>query len=342
MATTMTTENICINAAAFNPSKHIRYTKPKVNKSGGKSVGILNSATNKQLMLSTPLMLTWGVQKFIDEKTGKESYDMALQFPSSDYATEQTSAFLKAIEAFEAKIKQSAVENSKEWLNKAKMSEEVVDALFHPMLKYPKDKNTQEPDYTRSPTLKVKLDFYDEQFNCEIYDLKQKMLFPLPESMVSPSELIVKGSNVATVIKCGGLWFANGKFGCTWKLEQAVVKPRSSFKGQCLINLSSEDTERLQAQQIDDEEETETALVLAEDSDVEEETAPVQQATPVQQAAPVQQVAQAQAQAQAQAPAPVPAVAVAVAVAQDETSSTPVVVKKKVIRRKKENEAEAQ
>lgn len=329
MATTMTTENICINAAAFNPAKHIRYTKPKVNKSGGKSVGILNSATNKQLMLSTPLMLTWGVQKFVDEKTGKESYDMALQFPNSDYATEQTSAFLKNIEAFEAKIKQSAVENSKDWLNKAKMSEEVVDALFHPMLKYPKDKNTQEPDYTRPPSLKVKLDFYDEQFNCEIYDLKQKMLFPLPESTASPSELIVKASNVATVIVCGGLWFANGKFGCTWKLDQAVVKPRLSHKGRCLINLSSEDTERLQSQQLADEEVTETALVLAEDSDVEEETDPVHAPAPV---AAVAQAPVAAAQvAQVQAPAQ-----------QDETSSAPVVVKKKVIRRKKENEVEAQ
>ena len=56
MATTQNTENFCINAVAFNPSKDVRYTKPKINKSGGKSVGILNSTTNKQLMLSTPLI----------------------------------------------------------------------------------------------------------------------------------------------------------------------------------------------------------------------------------------------------------------------------------------------
>lgn len=317
MATTMHTENFCISAAAFNPLKDVRYTKPKINKSGGKSVGILNSSTNKQLMLSTPLMLTWGVNKFTDEKTGRESYDMALQFPSSDYATEQCSAFLKSIEAFEAEIKKNAVENSKEWLNKSKMSEEVIDALFHPMLKYPKDKNTQEPDYTRSPTLKVKLDYYDQHFNCEIYDLKQKLMFPSTTDIESnPIELIAKGTNVATVIKCGGLWFANGKFGCTWKLEQAVVKPRSSFKGRCLINLSCEDSQRLQSQPDDNDIEEETCLELAEDSDVEEENVsgshiePVQVEERVVDSKPVQQL---------------------------ETTST---TKKKVIRRKKEVEAQ--
>ena len=314
MATTQNTDNFCISAAAFNPSKDVRYTKPKINKSGGKSVGILNSTTNKQLMLSTPLMLTWGVNKFVDEVTGRVSYDMALQFPSSDYANEQTTAFLESMKSFEAKIKQNAVENSKEWLNKTKMSEEVVDALFHPMLKYPKDKNTEEPDYTRSPTLKVKLDYYDQEFNCEIYDLQQKMLFPsTTDTDTSPSDLIAKGSNVATVIKCGGLWFANGKFGCTWKLEQAVVKPRSSFKGRCLINLSSEDTQRLQSQP-DDEPEEETGLELAEDSDADEETQEVV-LVPVATLEPEP------------VPEPTPLTQV----------STP---KKKVIRRKKEVEAQ--
>lgn len=313
MATTSNTENFCISATAFNPVKDVRYTKPKINKSGGKSVGILNSSTNKQLMLSTPLMLTWGVNKFVDDITGKVSYDMSLQFPSSDYANDQTTAFLENIKSFEDKIKQNAVENSKEWLNKTKMSDEVVDALFHPMLKYPKDKNTQEPDYTRTPTLKVKLDYYEQAFNCEIYDLQQKMLFPsATDTETSPCELIAKGSNVATVIKCGGLWFANGKFGCTWKLEQAVVKPRSSFKGRCLINLSNEDTQRLQSQPDDEpEEEEETSLELAEDSDIEEEVTQVA-SVPVVTPEPVPEITPTQV-------------------------SSP---KKKVVRRKKESDAQ--
>jgi len=287
MASTQNTENFCINATSFSPGEDVRYTKPRVNKSGGKSVGILNSNTNKQLMLSTPLMLTWGVNEFVDEKTGRRSYDMALQFPGGDYATEQTNQFLEAILEFQAKIKRDAVSNSKEWLNKAKMSDEVVDALFHPMLKYPKDKNTDEPDFTRSPTLKIKLDYWDNSFSCEIYDLNQKLIFPSPDNTgLGPLDLIPKATTVALVIKCGGLWFANGKFGCTWKLEQAVVKPRTSYKGRCLINLSSEDTQRLQAQKEEEDDENVGGVDMAEDSDEEEAAAPAAEPEPVVETKP--------------------------------------------------------
>ena len=282
MASTQNTESVYINATSFVPDEDVNYTKTRINKSGGKSVGILNSATNKQLMLCTPLMLTWGVNEFVDEKTGRHSYDMALQFPSGDYATQETNQFLDNIINFQAKLKQDAVKNSKEWLNKSKMSEEVIDALFHPMLKYPKDKNTQEPDYTRAPTLKVKLDYWDNAFTCEIYDLDQKQIFPnLDNTGIGPIDLIPKATTVALVIKCGGLWFANGKFGCTWKLEQAVVKPRVSHKGRCLINLSTEDTKRLQAQKEEEVDDNVKGIDLAEDSDEEvNDTPPVVEAKP--------------------------------------------------------------
>ena len=240
--------NLIVNAAAFKPSKDFKYIKPKINKSGGKSVGILNTNSNKALYLSTPIMLTWGVQEFVDDQTGRKSYDMSLQFPKEEYENEQTKQFLKSMVEFQDKLKADAIVNSKEWLNKPKMSAEVVDALFHPMLRYPKEPNTGEPDLSRAPTLRVKLDYWDEAFNCEIYDMQQQPLFPTTEGDVSPMDLIPKATNVALVIRCGGLWFANGKCGCTWKLVQAIVKPRASLKGRCLIQLSPEDQEKLGGQ----------------------------------------------------------------------------------------------
>ena len=56
------------------------------------------------------------------------------------------------MQAFEDAIKAEAVKNSKDWFGKASMSPEVVDALWTPMLKYPKNKETGEPDYDRAPT----------------------------------------------------------------------------------------------------------------------------------------------------------------------------------------------
>lgn len=259
-----------VNATEFDSTRHVGYSKPKVNASGGKSVNIVNPETQQVLNISTPLVLTWGVSEFVDDKTGKRTYDMALQFPKSEYGTPATERFLAGVKAMEAKIKADAVNNSKEWFNKQKMSPEVIDALFHPMLRYPKDQNTGEPDLERAPTLKVKLNYWDGAFdNTEIYDMNQHMLFGpgKQDPGKGPIELIPKATNVAVVMRCGGLWFANGKFGCTWRLVQAVVKPRPTLAGRCHIQLDTEDRERLAAQGDDDEDAPLATPTVADDSD---------------------------------------------------------------------------
>ena len=153
-------------------------TKPKVNASGGKSIGILNNESKKGLYISTPLMLTWGVNDYTDDKSGRKTYDMSLQFQKEEYNTPQIDAFLKNMIAFENKIKEDAVKNCKEWMNKAKMSTEVVDALWTPMVKYPKDPNTGEQDLTRAPTLRIKIPMWDGDWKVELYDMEQKQIFP--------------------------------------------------------------------------------------------------------------------------------------------------------------------
>lgn len=245
-----------INGLTFNASTDYLYTKPKVNASGGKSIGIINKASMKGLYLSSPLMLTWGVNENVDEKTGVKSYDMALQFPKEEYTNDNAEAFLKNLKAFENKIKEDAIANCKDWFNKQKMSTEVVDALWTPMLKYPKDPTTKEFDYDRPPTLRIKLNTWDGVFKCELYDMEQQQIFP-NDSGLLPPDLIMKATNVATVIQCGGLWFASGKFGVTWRLIQAVVKPKESLQGKCLISLSTQEKEVLRntvTSEVDDEE----------------------------------------------------------------------------------------
>lgn len=266
-------DNMMISTSDFKPSTDFKYVKPKINKSGGKSVGILNAKTNKALYLTTPLMLTWGVNENDFDGTGKKSYDMSLQFPKEEYETPETKKFLDAMVEFQDKLKADAVENSKEWLAKGKITPEVVDALFSPMLRYPKDPNTGEPDLTRAPTLRIKLDYWDNEFNCEIYDMEHKPLFPTTDGGdVGPMDLIPKATNVALVIRCGGIWFANGKFGCTWRLMQALVKPKESLKGRCFIKLSQDDANKLKQQESAAEEDEDVVGVeVAEDSDEEEE-----------------------------------------------------------------------
>jgi hypothetical protein len=239
-----------IPGASFNSATDMKYTKPKVNSVGGRSVGIVNAKTSTVLNLSTPLMLTWGVQDFTDEKSGKVTYDLALQFPNEGFETPATKKFLANIAAFEKKIKEDAIANSKEWFSKPKMTADAVDALWTPILKYPKNKDTLEADMTRAPTLKVKLPFWDGQWKeLELYDVDMQPIFPdASNPALSPKDLIAKGSHIAVSIQCGGIWFANGKFGVTWKLFQAIVKPKMSLKGKCHIKLDDEEKTKIVAQ----------------------------------------------------------------------------------------------
>jgi hypothetical protein len=273
---TMSSKTI-LSGANFTPSTDVKYSKPKVDARGSKTIGILNSSSNGATYISTPLMLTWGVNEYVDEKSGKVSYDLALQFPNDDYAKEDTTNFMNNMIEFENKIKADAISNAKEWFGKTKMSEDAIDALWTPMLKYPKDKNTGEADTSRAPTLKVKIPFWEGEWKTELYDVNQHAIFPDPDnSAVTPKDLIAKGAHVAVVILCGGIWFANGKFGVTWKLFQGVVKPKASLKGTCHIQLSVEDKERMVKQQLNDDDEDEDmdepeqVSTVVEDSDEED------------------------------------------------------------------------
>ena len=94
MASTKTNATI-INGVNFESESDVLYTKPKINASGGKSIGTLNAHTKRGLHLNTPLMLTWGVNEYTDDKTGRTTYDMSLQFPKDEYSNEQCDTFLK-------------------------------------------------------------------------------------------------------------------------------------------------------------------------------------------------------------------------------------------------------
>jgi hypothetical protein len=234
-----------ISGVTLNPDTDVKYAKVKVNNSGGKSVGILNAASNTALNLQTPLMLTWGVNENTDKKTGEvQSYSMALQFPSDEYKTPSVSKFFANMQQFEAKIKRDAIANAKEWFGKA-MSAEVINAIFNPVLSYSKNPATGEPDHTKNPTLRVKLPFYDGEWKgIEIYDSNNTALFPSSDGK-SPKDIITKGSDAALIITCGGLWFAGGSFGVTWRLAQAVLKPKPTLSGRCHIVLDDDEQKRI-------------------------------------------------------------------------------------------------
>jgi hypothetical protein len=265
----------------------IRYMQPKISDRGSKSINIISTQTNRALHLSTPLMHTWGIADFVDEKTGESDgkFSMSLNFPNAEYATPATTDFLAKLKAFENQILDDAVKNSEAWFGE-EMSREVAKHTFFPFLKYSKDKVTKKIDLTKAPSIRAKVPMYDGRWAVEVYDTKGKQLFPCDNANMTPMDFVDKGSNAACVLQCGGLWFGGKGWGITWKLIQAVVKPseRQSVFGKCHIQLSSDEVEALETQPsvpVDstlDEDEGDAPSVsqskqstLVEDSDAEEE-----------------------------------------------------------------------
>jgi len=257
--------SLFLNGATDDLSTSINLGTPKVNAAGGKNIPIFNKLARNGLKVETPMMLTWGINENQFEGSDKKSYDMSLQFPSAEYLREDTSAFLENMKKMNDYIKEQACINSKAWFGKVQ-SAEVVDAFWTPLLKYPKDKATGEPDHSKSPTLRVKIPFWDGQFKCEIYNVNRELIFPMEGRSIL--DVVPKGSEVKVMLQCGGIWFAGGKFGVTWKPYQMIVKPKNQLlPGVCHISINDAEVKVERVRELPSE-------MIDSDEDPEKEYAP--------------------------------------------------------------------
>lgn len=318
---------IVLTVADWNTSAN-KYMPPKVNERGGKSISLVSKQTNRSLHLSTPLLMTWGVADFVDEKGESDGkYSMSLNFPNSEYANPATNTFLQKLKDFENQILDDAVTNSELWWGE-EMSREVAKHTFFPFIKYSKNKDTKKIDLSKPPSIRAKVPYYNGKWAVEIYDTKSNMIFPCENDNLTPVDFIPKMSSVACVLQCGGIWIGGKGWGLTWKLIQCVVKPREvvSVYGKCQVSLSAEEIDTLETQEIkedavEDDDEPKVDSTVVEDSD-EEGDAQVQPETVtavkkvVKKAVPTAVVAED--------------TTVATAVAPDATA----VVKKRVVKKK--------
>ena len=294
---------IVLNITAWDTSA-VRYMQPKINDRGGKSINIISTQSNRSLHISTPLMMTWGISDYVDEKTGESDgkFSMSLVFPNDDYATAASSTFLEKLKAFENQILDDAVRYSDAWFGED-LSREVVKHNFFPFLKYAKDKLTKKVDPTKSPSIRARVPNYNSKWGVEVYDTSSNLLFPCDNENMTPMDFVPKKSQVATVLQCGGLWFGGKGWGVTWKVNQCVVKPQEviSVYGKCHIQLSTDEISSMDAPvQADDADDDEGAPLPAttpavvdtnvEDSDEEEEQEQEEEVAPEPEPAPKKKV----------------------------------------------------
>lgn len=276
MSTFTQSKPVVLSVADWMPSAH-KYMPPKVNDKGGKSINVVSKQTNRSLHITTPLLMTWGISDFIDEKGESDGkFSISLNFPNEEYKTASSSAFLEKLKEFENQILDDAVKNSEQWWGES-MSRELCKHTFFPFLKYSKNKDTKKTDFTKPPSIRAKVPCYGDKWVVELYDTNSNLIFPSENPTQTPPDFVPKLSNIACVLQCGGIWIGGKGWGLTWKMVQGVVKPRisDSVYGKCHINLSSEDKEALESQPMAEVVEDQQVVVQsteAADTDDEAET----------------------------------------------------------------------
>ena len=208
-----------VDATAPNTVSAVSFGEPKTNASGGKNVALFH---NRAIYtFTTPMVPCYGINE--NNFDGKApTYDITIQLSKDD----ESMAFIQNMLNLERLIKEEALKQSRKWFGK-QMSELVINEFWTPFVKFPKNKETGEVDLTKSPTLRVKLSYFDNAFKyLEAYNVSNQLIYPKNDGSTL-QDLIPKGSEVKCLVRLNGIWFAGGKFGLTGKPIQIIVRPKA-------------------------------------------------------------------------------------------------------------------
>ena len=227
----------------FNTSE-ITNESVKTNALGGKVV-YLKYKNQKKITMQTPLVAApFGLSTYTDEKSGVTKYSIDMSFKGSD-ADPKIKTFQEKMEEMDNYILTLAEQNSKEWLGK-KMSKEVVEALYRPVVKQAKDPEKY------APTMKMKItNSSNGDMNIEAYNTKRER--------VNLKEELTQGSRIRCLMEASSIWFVNKQFGVSWRLVQVEVHKPDKISGFSFME-DSEDDEEEYEEVTDDEAEAEADL----------------------------------------------------------------------------------
>ena len=266
--------------SAMNPSKidisNITFSAPKTLDNGGKMLFLNYGGGIAPLYVQTPeVEIPFDPSYFSDnENSGK--YSVKFSMKGLDENKSMKDFHTWACNMDELLLKKAA-ENSQSWFKKPKLSHDTLKELYTPMVKVSLDQETGEPNGKWPDSFGFKIIKRDGKFkDFSIYD-KNAVVFDVEGTTENPtdiSRLITKGAHIKSVLKCNGIWIANGKFGCTWRAEQIRVKvPEGGLRDFAIMSDSDDEDDRVET--------VTTGKTLVEDStesdDNEDEPEPVKE-----------------------------------------------------------------
>jgi len=177
-----------------------------------------------------------------------KKYDLTLSFKGSD-TNPKIENFLTKLKEIESKVIDDAFENRQPWFKDDFDGQKIiVTKMFSPIVKVDKDKNTGKVVGKYPPTIRFKLPYDNEndRFSFNSYDMNGEAI-DLTDILTK-----LKGGRAQLIVELNGIWFAGGKFGCTWKL--IIGKFQRSISNDVSF-IEDSDTEKVEEAKDDEDDE---------------------------------------------------------------------------------------
>ena len=209
----------------------LRYSEMRTLASGAKTVYV--NYGSEKLTIQTPVLsMPYGLgEPMTDIKDGVKNinndkkYDLTVSFRGQD-ENPKIKTFHDKLKEIESKIIDDAYANRTSWLKDPDADKTFVSKLFTPIVKVDKDKDTGKILGKYPPTFKAKIpyDNKNDTFNFESFDMdNNEVNF---HSIMNK----LKGGKVQLIVQLTGIWFAGGKYGCSWKVISAKFQLHQNSK----------------------------------------------------------------------------------------------------------------
>ena len=205
---------------------NLKLSEIKSLSSGAKIMYLNYGESNTPIYIQTPAMeLLWDASYFADSgDQGK--FSCKLNFKGYENNSDINN-FLKKMKEIDEFLVDMGVKHSKKWFSGKTLNKDTIEQLYTPMVKYSINVETGEVRDEYPPSFSFKIAKRNNKYQCRIFNENRDKLNIDDDSndnYVDMNNILKKGSNMTTLLKCNGLWFAGGKFGCTWKAEQIKIE----------------------------------------------------------------------------------------------------------------------
>lgn len=204
----------------------LSFSKMRVSDNGRKTVYV--NMNSSRFQIESPwLTSSFGVRmphsEYVDP--AKPKYNIQLSLNDNNGTNHEVKEFVEFMTCFEKRLIQEGVKNSMEWFKKRAISKEVIEqAMFTKIVKPYVDKETGEESNLYAPTLTASIPYYNDEWNCMVFDENCKMI-------TEDIDKIVTGRmKVRVILECCPMWFiGTTKYGCKWKVVQMQYIPVQGY-----------------------------------------------------------------------------------------------------------------